>query len=462
VKPVVERISEFLHAFLGKSSQTETTAIVLRPGQILQGRVLEINGNRVVLLVNGVNITAELKTSAAAGDRLLLYVEEQKPDGTVILKKIDAEMSGGIIEGGKAEALLNHFGIKVGRLNTALFEKMLQRGISFSASDISMLEAFMIKNSLTEEHVPAVLWLWSRNLPLSKEAVEAVHSFLKGQGFINAEIAKQLFEGSSLPSSVKQEPSSLINLLRNVFFKEDESSGQIAQKLSNLANNLGLKHEREILERAVLDKSGEFQVRDYSNIKNLSAREDPLKSLSIKWEILRLLHSSLSGKEAGDILMPKESLKELLNDITALQLLNLSGQQDSGGSSLFLQGWFLNFEGELSPFFLKLKKFEAEKGGEGDVSCQVLFFITTKHLGKLMCRLALEKGHMTCAFTVEKEKYREIIDDNIALLENKLNVLPWKLIFLSTRVSSHELKENFEKEILEAGTLKTNSLDLRV
>ncbi|HBT20809.1 MAG TPA: hypothetical protein DEA47_05560 [Peptococcaceae bacterium] len=458
---MVEKIPEFLHVFLGKNIQNEKTAVVVRPGQFIHGKVLQIDGSKAVLLINGVNISAELKISASVGERLLLYVEEQKPDGTLVLKKISTETAGKIIEG-KAEALLNHLGIKASRLNILLVEKMLQRGISFSASDLSVLEAFMGSNSLTEEHVPAVLWLWSRNLPLSKEAVEAVHSFLsRGQGAVDEKAAVQLLGSSKSFSNAENSLGHLISLLKNVFIKEDENAGKIAQKLSSLAENLGLNHEREIFELALLDKRGAFKTGNYAEAENLVNGKEAVKTFSLKGEILRILHASLAGKEEGKA-VSGEFFKEIFNNITALQLLNLSEQQDSDGFNLFLQGWVYSFEGKISPFFLKLKRFNIEEEKKGDFSCQVLFFITKKYLGEVMCRLVLEKGHLTCSFTVEQEKYKEIIDSNVAILESKLKDLPWKLIIYNTRVSSQELRENFDKEILEAGSIRNSSLDTRV
>jgi len=449
---MTEGIPGLLRIFLGEIRPAKY--LILRPGQVLSGRVLEVAEGRAAILLNGLNVVAELETGLAAGERVLLRVEEQRPDGRVLLKKIAAEGSGGKVEEGEVEALLHYFGLKTGKLNAALVEQMLRAGMPISGSVVRYLSSFLAENNFSPEHIPALLWLWNRGLPVTREAVNAVHSLMQ-EGHWGSKIKDFIrgLYGSTVTESGGSSLNSLLRAFDSVLFKAGEDGGQLAGKLQNLVKNLGLEHERGIFELAASDKAG-IAHQETTGFKPESGQEPSLKSA-----LLQLMQSS----EAGGMSSHRKAVSELLREVTGLQLLNISGWQEADGPSLFLQGWIGLYEGEIVPFFLKIKRYSRRKGAEEDVPCQVLFFITTKHLGEVMCRLAVERGYLTCGFTADGEEHRKLIDRYLAVLESKLEGLPWKVIIYPTKAGSgDEMQKIRQREVFESGFRVTNTLDTRV
>lgn len=58
----------------------------IRPGQILFGTALEVHADQAILLLQGINVVAELETGMTPGERVALRVEELRPGGKILLK----------------------------------------------------------------------------------------------------------------------------------------------------------------------------------------------------------------------------------------------------------------------------------------------------------------------------------------------------------------------------------------
>lgn len=85
-----------------------------------------------------------------------------------------------------------------------------------------------------------------------------------------------------------------------------------------------------------------------------------------------------------------------------MQLLNISGQQETAeSSSIFLANWIISSEEKLLPLFLKIKKYHPHRRDTENPLYQIFFLLNTRHLGQVICRLTLEREHLTCGFTVE-------------------------------------------------------------
>ena len=79
----------------------------IKTGQILSGLVLEVHADKAVLLLQGVNVVAELETGIVPGERVVLQVEELTPDRKILLKKMDSAGSRQNIEQQELEPFCN-------------------------------------------------------------------------------------------------------------------------------------------------------------------------------------------------------------------------------------------------------------------------------------------------------------------------------------------------------------------
>lgn len=306
---MAEGISSF-PAFL-LSNIKQAPDLVIRPGQVLFGITLEAVAGRAVLLLQGVNVVAELETALTPGEKVALQVAELTPGGKILLKKLDwgENKSGQEISGQELKTVLQHFGLQEGKFNRSLVK---EKGIEISLK----------------------------------------HALLK----------------------LTQSPE--------------------------------------------------------------------LKSTSALMETAR----------------------EMLKEITGLQWLNISGQQEAAeSSSTFLAAWASFPEEKLLPLFLKIKKYNQHRNDAETPSYQIFFLLNTRHLGQIVCRLALEEKHLTCSFTVRGKKEKKITDNYLGVLKQKLEHLPWQIIIHPTKISSSGgIKRSWQEEFFAGDPGRVKMLDTRV
>ncbi|NLK00999.1 MAG: hypothetical protein GX318_07165, partial [Clostridia bacterium] len=170
----IHGLSSLLRGSLGR-----TSGLNISPGQILYGTVLEVDGGKALLLLQGIDIVAELETSLLPGERVVLQVEEQLPNGQHLLKKLPVK-DGGEGFGQKAvDTFLRHFGMKQNDTNRALADEILQNRLPATEKSLNHLSNFAAENRIPPEDASALIWLWSKNMPLSKDSVEALSYLMK-------------------------------------------------------------------------------------------------------------------------------------------------------------------------------------------------------------------------------------------------------------------------------------------
>lgn len=450
------------------SANLPKDVLTLFPGQVVHGIVLEVTPENAVILLNGINVVAELETALVPGEELMLQVVEQRDDGKVLLQRstlqqgLQREPS---LVGKDMEGLLKYFGMKTTKLNEAILRELFQLKVPITQRAVDLLSSLAVKNNVSPEKVPALTWLWARGLPISRESV-TVTAGLMGRGFQDTKMAELLQvlsqglsggqeakSGSQVETPVYE--STLGKALEQVLLKPEETRGQWSQKLQDAPGNLGFGHEKDILK--LLEQSGGGSP----GAKGTSLPVEQGRTL--KAALIEML--STGSQPSGDK-MPagKEAANGLLKDITGFQLLNITGRQEGDGVSTFIPGWVVMEENEIRPFFLKVKEYYGGSGGSGeDFRCQVLFFISTKEMGEVMCRLALENNCLTCGFTVHGAEESRLLDSFLPVLHDRLKDLPWETVLYPTKIlSSQEIDKTWYEETFVIRENNYRGLDARI
>lgn len=448
---LTESINSFPSFLWGNIEHTPDFKI--RPGQILYGTVLEVSTDQAVLLLQGINVVAELETGITPGERVALRVEELRPERKILLKKLDWGESKQKIDRQGLEAVLRHFGLQQGKLNQAIVAQLLRNKLPLSDQHLHHLTNFAAANNLSPEEATALVWLWSNKLPLTRETVTAIHNLMENgpdksslQAFFDA------LSGNLETENINYRQ--LLNTIENLLVKGNAAPETIADQLSTLGENLGLNYEHASLQlEALKEKHG------LEDAATTLAEEEKIEN-SLKYRLLKLGQSSETKTAAAR----GEPVLKMLEEITGLQLLNIAGQQESVAStSYFLANWAAFPDEKLLPLFLKIKKHHRHQDDQENILYQIFFLLNTRHLGQVICRLALKKECLTCGFTVEYKEGKKLMDAYLGFLKQRLEHLPWKIVIYPTRVNSSEgIRSAWREEFFAGGPGRVRILDARV
>lgn len=528
----------------------------IRPGQILTGTTLEVDAGRAVLILQGINVVAELETALMPGERVALQVEELAHGGKILLKKLNwgENRSEQRISGPELKTVLKHFGMQQGKLNEAIVAQMLRSRLPISGPHLQQLAASATLNNLSPEEVPALVWLWSKNLPLTGETVAAIHNIMEnGPDSSSLQVFFDAFSETSGRGVEKADFRHLFKVWENLPLKSNDTPAMITDKIRFLIDKLGLNYEHALLQQIEAGES--YNLRNASDVlSNIlkNTLEHVLEDTSLENPLNGVVESSGkdSSKLAGDSAKympdnaeksvsphakedapkdvsqhavgntPKDTLKNaaqyiirnatentlkdfaesslieknietslkhallkltqspegkptpalvemargMLEEITALQLLNISGQQEgTENSSIFLAAWASVPEEKLLPLFLKINRYNQRKNDAETPFYQIFFLLNTRHLGQVVCRLALEKEHLACGFTVKGREEKKLIDGYLGFLKQRLDDLPWRIVIHPTKVAStKEIKRSWQEEFFTSSPGHVKILDTRV
>lgn len=452
--------------------------LILHPGQVVPGIVLEADAENAVILINGVNVAAELKTSAVPGEKLMLEVIEQRADGKMLLQKVVAQgRNEQALAQEELKSILDHLGLQNSKLNETMVMELIRLGIPLNHRTMDLLSTLAVKNNLSPQQVPALTWLWARGLPITKEGITAIADLMEGcfkdtkvaklfrlfsdngAASRNAAVEANLIDGDSL-SLPKNLGRPGLEVVEQLLLRGGETEAQWGQKLLDTLTNLGLGYERDLLR--LLEQMGGHNGGP-KDMQELAALLRGGEAKTLKAALIEMLNGE--NQPQGEGLRSANSVAQgVLREITGYQLLNISGRQETDGVSLFVPGWVALQSNEIQPFFLKVKQYYGQRGDfAGEYQCQVLFFISTKEMGEVMCRLALENNCLSCKFTVAGTEEARLLDSMLPMLHEKLQSLPWKTVFYSSRVlEAEEINRIWIEETFAVPEKSFSGLDARI
>lgn len=177
------QISQAMGQLLGRMQTNEVKAMELKPGQVVEGVVLQLfNEQDALLRIGGTQVRARLETPLRQGETAMLQVQPESPNGEIVLRTVG---SGGKPLTDEALAgLLRSFGLKDTPGVQQLAAQLHRSGI---ALERSVLQQFIGVNAARPPHVPEVEWLEAaiiakqRGAPFTTASVAALHSAIFGK-----------------------------------------------------------------------------------------------------------------------------------------------------------------------------------------------------------------------------------------------------------------------------------------
>lgn len=378
--------------------------IILTPGQVVQARVLAIEGDAALLALLGRRLEVESRVPLQEGQVLRLAVRGFAGDGRVELQIIPpAEQAAGGEDGN----------LPLERLLAAALER-LGAGQARGFGLLERLAEAARELQLPPARLPALAWLVSRGLPPAPSLLRAVAEWQQASP-LAAPTWQDLL--AALPPEQRAE---LARLVEGISMQPDQQPQALAETLRQLPARLGLDWEARL--KSLLDNSrpagrGQADGRFQPVQAREGRREEGAQTPGGLKAFLLALAREATGAEGA-------LARRLADQLTHLQLLNLPGPD--GGISQALAGlaWL---HGRPLPFYLRAR--EEERGGPppADRALVVLIFLATPRLGMLSGRLALQGDLLTCNLAVENEAARRLVESRLGELRRALGGLPYRV-----------------------------------
>lgn len=427
------------------STQPATGVIRLQAGETVRAFVRNVTDQEVLLLIRGQQIQARTDTRLQPGQQVTLRVQELL-EGRVVFQVIQEETAQGQLGATRstpAEALLARQGLQATPGNLLLAQALLDSGKGDIPREQLLLLSRFMGTDPSPTRVLALIQLVSKGLPLTNSPLAAMESFTEvfaGKNSQNTGLALL----ASLPGG-----GELAEGLSVVF---GEGSKQIAAKLAQVQEKLGIRHE------ALLRESMETLLKNPGRSAGAPEGSQAVaKNTTVKELLLNLLNTA----QALEINQSPENLqaaRTLLQVLTGLQLLHL-GQGEQG--QLYLMGW-LQWPGGLeeNPFFLSF--FQDEQGGRGpgEPSRQVMLKTFTPRLGSILADMRFFGRHLTIQVAVENATAQKAFNRYTAQLLTMMEGLPWQVQVLPCRLMEEKKTGQWLREYVEPVT--SQRLDVRL
>ncbi len=208
----------------------------LRPGQIIQGKILKIYpDNKAQIQLGSKNLIAQLEASLSIEGRY--HFQVQSSEETIHLKVLGEELQ----SQSKSVAwnLIEQLGLKTTKSNIALVNKIISQGISFDRTQLKnalqLLDTIKHKGPAQQELVEMI----KRNLPITENVFNALNS--KNSTDLTTqmrELLKQLKPSTDLTFKMEQiinpPVSEKVSLTRQINADNTSNRQQIFQVLKSV------------------------------------------------------------------------------------------------------------------------------------------------------------------------------------------------------------------------------------
>ncbi|GGE65731.1 hypothetical protein [Priestia taiwanensis] len=230
------------------SSAVQAKETVLRPGQVVQGTIMEkLPGDMAVVQINNTKMLAKIEAPLEENGRYVLQVK-QSENGQLVLKVMQPGNTLSMDE--RVSLLLKQVGVSGTLEMKQLATMLLNNNIPLTQAKLQQLANVLAKMPLGEEELQAIRLLIQKDLPLTETTIKSVTTYEKNpslqQGITN--VLSALMNEEELPKAAGQlkefltttyqgkQQDALIRLLtEGIVGKENRVVESLLQKM-NISN----------------------------------------------------------------------------------------------------------------------------------------------------------------------------------------------------------------------------------
>ncbi|HYK73649.1 MAG TPA: hypothetical protein VEV44_11125 [Pseudoneobacillus sp.] len=237
--------------FKQESKSLQSTS--LRPGQVFNGKILKLFPNQTAeVQIGNHKMIAQLDVPLQVGSRYWLQV--QPGDGKILLKVLN-DTSGTSVNLDGLEAVLKAFGLSSSKENLETVSYFLKEHLPVSKEIIQQVASWLKNIEHPENGLTTIKWMINQGYPIRKEIFESLYSMQKQIPI--SDMMNQLLNQLEMEGSNSTVSSSLKEVLIN--FTTKESKQAVEKILQNLFTQW-IEGENEDIPFSLLKKLGIFPI----------------------------------------------------------------------------------------------------------------------------------------------------------------------------------------------------------
>ncbi|AIE59637.1 hypothetical protein C0971_06320 [Bacillus methanolicus] len=376
----------------------QSEAAVFRPGQIFQGKVTKIFPNQTAeVQVGSQKFIALLEAPLFIHERYLFQV--QPGEGKIHLKVLSAQ-EGGPASINNAEQALTLLKLPVTKENMEIIRSFLQNELPISKEIIQLSSEWLKTAPSLKEGLEVIKQMFVKNLPFSKGIFNALSSLQKNEPLHS--IVNNLL--SLLKETELSETGTILkNTLSDLMMAEKENvwgqSQLIAVQLKKLISHFGFNYEHNLHQFVNNTTKNEFFYIEM------------VKPLLIKF---LNEHPPIFQKEAAE---------QLLNRITGLQVLS----QEIGPIMQFAVQIPICFWNKTTDLTMQWSGRRKPNGKIDPDFCRILFYLDLEHIKETMIDMQVQNRIMRITVINENQDLKKIAIKFLNELKEKLSALHFHL-----------------------------------
>lgn len=410
----------------------------MMPGQIIEGKLLETDGNAAKLLLNNnLILNTQIQSDANLNIGQTFSFEIQSNNGKLLaLRPLHTNVS----NESTAVKALEAASVKVSEETIKMVDSLMKEGMPINKEMLNNINRDL--NAYPNSDVESIVLLNKLNMPVNQENIDQMTMYNNNNRWMMESVDNMASDLSKvLIDNLGQkgfDSESFLNSLKDMFSKIGDSSDDLSlskamelfDKLKNLsAEKLSrpniMNHIKRDLTTIFSDKLllKPEDVADKENIKQYYS-----KTFEFVRELEQLLNGNLKGDNVNDLQKSLSQIRDnmnFMNDINEMfnyvQLpLKMADSQANGDLYVYRRNNGKQFTGE-------------------EESLTALLHLSMETLGNMDIFLKLEQEKLSTKFCLEKEEMIDFIESHI----DELNVrLIKKGYNIDTSVGKLEGKES--------------------
>ncbi len=414
-----------------------------RPGQIVLGKVVSLFPNQMAeVKIGSQKLIAQLEVPLAINDQYWFLV--QQGEGEIHLKIAAQENSSNLAGKLPSDLLLKQFGITPTKESRMLLEFAVQNRLSISKEWLQLGTGWL-KNLPDQSAGMETLKIMSeKDFPLTKTVFTALMSATSTDHIRT--LMERLADLVRTGTSRSEMSGDLLAVLNHLLGKEDDltasqpskidwgNSEAVGRHLKQLMDTIGLNYESELLQKG----------NDIGN----AAVQSSLKPLLLKY-----LNENPTFEQ-------KQAAEQLLNRITALQLLS----SDNGVLQQFVAQIPLSFPQLIKEATIQ---WNGRKQADGKIDpnyCRILFYLELETIGDTFIDVQIQNRIMTLDIMNERTDLKEMSSSLINSLKDQLRRMDYHLSSYSFSVPSEKqmMTKSLKNSAIPAIHHRIQGVDLRI
>lgn len=368
-------------------------------GQVLEGRVVEVQGRRATIDVGTRQLTAESRAPLAEGDQVVLRVRDASAN-VVRMEVLERHSPGALrtLSGPDLQTLLGALGLEPHTTLQGLARTLIALGLPLDPKALADLAARLAALGQTSpESLRAAALLQQLGLPVTAASLELARAYLLGDGPLGRALRGAGTQADRLAAALRRDSGELATALRGAI--EDlhtllgelspfEGDGQLAERLALRSDELGTPLEAKLARW--LDAEAPALGRDLRMALD---------------RLLAELDAFIAEAPDGGLRREAEALRTALRHLSAqatFQQLTNAGQPPSGTEAGRFYVWQLPWAGDPGWESVRLKVQRDPEGRRLDPTAQPVhmrFEFDLAGLGPLATDVLVHRDRVACHFT---------------------------------------------------------------